>query len=82
MLRKNTEICKTFNDYFVNITGEFDIYNWGEDVSFYSTLTGRMSVFNNHPSITLIKDKYQQSFDFKFEFVSTNQLLKYINGIN
>ena len=30
----------------------------------------------------LIKDKYQQSFDFKFEFVYTNQVLKYINEIN
>ena len=50
ILRKNTEICKTFNDYFVNITEELDIYSWGEDVSFYSKLTSRMNVFNNHPS--------------------------------
>ena len=39
-----------------------------------------MSVF--HPSIRLIKDKYQQSFDFKFELVSTNEVLKYINEID
>ena len=41
-----------------------------------------MSFFNNHPSIQLIKDKYQQSFDFKFEFVSTKQLLKCVNEID
>ena len=39
-----------------------------------------MSVF--HPSIRLIKDKYQQSFDFKFELVSTNEVLKYIKEID
>ena len=38
-----------------------------------------MTVFNNLSSIRLMKDKYQQSFDFKFEFVSTNQVSKYIN---
>ena len=40
-----------------------------------------MSIFDNHPSIRLIKDKYQQSFDFESEFVSTNQFLKYINEV-
>ena len=25
-LRKNAKICKTFDDYFVNITDELDIY--------------------------------------------------------
>ena len=64
VLRKNIKICKMFNDYFVNITDELDIYKWGEDVTYYSKLTGRMDVFKNHASIRLIKDKYQQSFDF------------------
>ena len=40
-----------------------------------------MSIFDNHPSIRLIKDKYQQSFDFESEFVFTNQFLKYINEV-
>lgn len=40
-----------------------------------------MNIFDNHPSIRLIKDKYQQSFDFESEFVSTNQFLKYINEV-
>ena len=70
--KKNAEIYKTISDYHVSITDELDIYNWVEDVSYYSKLTSRMSVFNNHPSIRLIKDKYQQSFAFKFDFVFTN----------
>ena len=82
ILMKNAEICKTFNDYFVNITDKLDIYSWGEDVYYYLNLTTRISVFINHPSIRLIKNKYQQSFDFKFEFVFTNQVLKHINEID
>lgn len=27
-LQKGTEICKTFKEYFVNITYELDMYNW------------------------------------------------------
>ena len=64
-LRKNAKICRTFNDYFVSITDELDINNWGENVSYHSKLTSRISVFNNHPRIRLIKDKYQESFDVK-----------------
>ena len=40
-----------------------------------------MSVINIHPSIQLIKQKYQQPLDFKFKFVFTNQVLKYINEL-
>ena len=56
--------------------------NWGEDVSYYSKSTSQTTVFNNNPSIWLIKDKYQQSFDFKLEFVLANQALRYINLID
>ena len=53
MLRKNVKICKTFNDYFVNITDELVIFVWGEEFFYYSKLTSRMSVFNDHSSIRL-----------------------------
>ena len=62
------------------LTDELDIYNCGKDVSYYSKLTSRMSLSNNHPSIQLIK--YQQSFYFKFEFVSPNHVLKYVNEVD
>ena len=75
------KFVKNFNNYFVKITDELDIYNWGEDVYYYSKLTNRMSVINIHPSIRLIKHKYQQPLDFKFKFVFTNQVLKYINEL-
>ena len=64
------------------LTDELDIYNCGKDISYYSKLTSRMSLFNNHPSIQLIKYKYQQSFYFKFEFVSPNHVLKYVNEVD
>ena len=41
MLRKNVKICKTFNDYFVNITDELVIFAWGEEFFYYSKLTNR-----------------------------------------
>ena len=82
ILQKGTKICKTFKDYLVNITDELNIYNWEEDASCYSKLTSQMSVFNNHPITRLNKYKYRKSFDFKFEFVSTNQVSKYINEID
>lgn len=81
ILQKGTGFCKTFKDYFVNITDELDMYNWWEDVFCYSKLTSQMSVFNNQPSIRLIKDKYQKSFNFKFGLISTNHLRKYIDEI-
>lgn len=28
ILQKGTGFCKTFKDYFVNITDELDMYNW------------------------------------------------------
>ena len=41
-----------------------------------------MSSFSNHPSIQIIKDKYQNSFTFKFEIVSTDQVIKFVDEID
>ena len=35
--------------------------------------------FSKHLSIQIVKDKYQNSFNFKFEVVSTDQVIKCIN---
>ena len=35
-----------------------------------------MSSCNNHPSIQMINNKYENSFSFKFESVSTDQVTK------
>ena len=40
-----------------------------------------MSSFNNHPSIQMIKDKYQNFFNFKFEPASTAQVIKFNDEI-
>ena len=82
MLRKLSEISKTFNNYFVNIIDKLCIYNWVEDAMNYSKLTEKINNFNNHPSIQWIMYKYKKSFNLKIEFVSTNQVPKYINEID
>ena len=41
-----------------------------------------MSSFSNHPSIQMIKDKYLNSFNFKFEPVSTDQVILFIDEID
>ena len=82
ILRKLSEISKTFNNYFVNIIDKLCIYNWVEDAMNYSKLTERINNFNNHPSIQWIMYKYKKSFNLKIEFVSTNQVPKYINEID
>ena len=48
----------------INLRTSF-IQHLGENVFYYSKLMNdtRMSVFNNHPNIRLMKDKYQHSFD-------------------
>ena len=38
-----------------------------------------MPSFSNHRSIQMIKDKYQTSFNFKFELVSTDQVIIFID---
>ena len=38
-----------------------------------------MPSFSNHPSIQMIKDKYQNSFNFNFELVSTDQVIKFVD---
>ena len=38
--------------------------------------------FHNHPGIKAIKNKFRNSFNFKFEFVSTNIVLRSINEID
>ena len=48
--------------FFKNTSGRLllirdilDIYIWGDNFSYYSKLTSRNSVFNNHPSIRIIR---------------------------
>ena len=55
------------------------IFDWADDSSDRSNIFTRMSSFSNHPSIQMIKDKYQNSFNFKFELVSTDQVIKFID---
>ena len=82
ILNKDSDISETFNNYFVNITKDLGIFDWADDSSDRSNIFTRMSSFSNHPSIQMIKDKYQNSFNFKFELVSTDQVIKFIDEID
>ena len=80
ILNKDSDISETFNNYFViNITKDLAILDWADDSSDCSNIFTRMSSFSNHPSIRMIKDKYQNSCNFKFELVSTDQVMKFID---
>ena len=72
VLRKDSKISGTFNNYFVNITDELGICNWGNIPQNCLDITEKIKYFNDHPSIKTIKDKFRKSFNFKFEFVSAN----------
>ena len=58
------------------------IFDWADNSSDRSNIFTRISSFSNHPSIQIIKNKYQNSFNFKFELVSTDQVIKFIDEIN
>ena len=72
VLRKDSQISDTFNNYFVNIFDELGIYKWGNIPQNRLDSTEKIKYFNNQPSIKIIKDKFRNSFNSKFEFVSTN----------
>ena len=63
---KNLDISETFNNYFVNIIKDLGIFDWADDSSDRSDLFTWISSFSDHPSNQMIKDKYQNSFSFKF----------------
>ena len=58
------------------------IFDCVDDSSDRSNIVTRMSSFNNHPSIQMIKDRYQNSFNFKFKLVSIDQIIKFIGEID
>ena len=66
IIRENYKISETFNDYFVNITNELEIFQW--DTNY----------LDNHPSIILIQQKFQKSIVFRFNTVLPDQVLKHI----
>ena len=79
VLRKDSKISDTFNNYFVNITDELGIYKWGNIPQNYLESTEKIKYFINHTSIKTIKDKSRNSFNFKLEFVFTHIVLTCIN---
>ena len=58
------------------------MFDWVDDFSDRFNIFIRMSSFSNYPSIQMTKDKYERSFNFKFELVSTGQVIKFIDEID
>ena len=82
VLRKDSKISDTFNNYFVNITDELGICKWGNIPQNCLDSTEKIKYFNNRPSIKTVRDKFRNSFNFKFEFDSTDIVLRCINEID
>ena len=82
ILNKDSDISETFNNYFANITKDLGTFDWADDSLDRSNIFTGMSSFSNHPIIQTIKDKYQNSFNFKFEFASNDQVIKFIDEID
>ena len=82
ILNKGFGIFPVFNNYFVNITQDLGIFDWAEDTWDRSNVFSRMSGFRNNPTIQMIKHKYQNSFNFKFELVSTDEVIKFLDEID
>ena len=57
VLRKDSKISDTLNNYFVNIPDELGIYNWVNIPQNCLDITEKIKFFNNHPSIKTIKRK-------------------------
>ena len=82
ILDKDSDISETFNNFFVNITKVLGIFDWADDSSDHSNIFTRKSSFSNHSRIQMIKDKHQNSFNFKFKLVRTDQVIKFIDEID
>ena len=82
ILNKDSDISETFNYYFVTIAKDLGIFDWADNSSERSIIFTQTASFSNHPSIQMIKDKYHSSFNFKFELVSADQVIKFIDEID
>ena len=71
-----------FWTHFADITGELGICKWVNIPQNCLDSTEKIEHFNNHLRIKIIKDKFRNSFNFKYEFVSTDIVLRYINKID
>ena len=81
-MNKDSDISETFNKYFVNITKVLGIFDWGDGSFDHLNIFQRISTFDNHPSIQLIKNKYQNTFKFKYKPVTTEQIITFIDEID
>ena len=70
IIRENNKIAETFNDYFINITIDLEIFQWDNNNLI------------NHPSIILIQQKFENTLVFGFDFVTPDLVLKHIKDLD
>ena len=58
VLNNDSDISENFNNPFVNITKDLEIFDRSDDSLDHWNVFARISSFSNHPSIQIIKKKY------------------------
>ena len=82
VLNKVSDISEIFNNYFVTVTKDLGIFDWADNSSDCLNIFAQIYGFSNHPSVQVIKDNYQNYFSLRFESVSTDQVIEFIDLID
>ena len=70
-MTENSKIAKTFNSFFETVTDSFNLFSWSSKVNVSDDkVQGIILNFSNHPSILIIKEKFQLNKRFSFQHVS------------
>ena len=83
ILQKNEEVSDIFNRFFGKITKSLNLFDW-PDLS-YNNETDPINTivkkYQNHPSISKIKQNYRHDVNFQFQPVSVSLVKKIIQSL-
>ena len=82
ILKKESEIAESLNDFFSNIVKSLNISNYTCTESNSSDPIITIEKYEQHPSIITIKNKCKDIKPFSFEILERNELLKEIRKLN
>ncbi len=87
ILSNDEEIAECFNEYFINITDQMDIYpSLKEEMPVNMTpaqlVVRAVNKYVGHPSIRKIKTFYQNTENFKFSHVIPNEVMRQIEALD
>ena len=70
-LTENNKIAKTFNSFSETVHDSLNLFSWSSKVNFSDDkVKGIILNFSNHPSILIIKEKFQLNKIFSFQHIS------------